>query len=185
MPAFRLCAAGILTILDETKNQPKGNQMTNTIAAPTKSKDATPPAQPRTPWTIPSRASDLEPEKLDAYIQLICIGTPAALAEASMIHSRAKIDSLEIADCRAALRLFNNANDPQPRRKVAKLEDKLATVRDEIERLQSVESGLETEVAQAERDTPNPDQFRRRLGIICTNEIVRQALREELEKAGV
>jgi hypothetical protein len=146
---------------------------------------ATPAAQKRTPWTIPSRASDLPDEQLAKYIDLICDGSPEAIAIATALHGRAKHDSLEIEDCRVALRLFTDASNPGPQRKLGQAQDKLETVRDEIARLQELETAIETEVAQAERDAPNSHQFRRRLGIICTNKIVRMALKSELEAAGV
>ena len=144
------------------------------------------PTQPkRVPWNLSSQASSLEAEPLEKYLDLIRDGSPESLSVATMIHPDARKDASDVRDCRQALRLIAEAQKPEPRRKIGKLEDKLKVLRDEIERLQELETAIETEFAQAERDTPNPHQFRRRIAIISANSIVRLALADELKQAGV
>ncbi len=157
----------------------------NTIAAPTKSKHGTPTQPKRIPWNLASRASELEAEPLAKYLDLICDGSPEAIAVAAAIHPDARKDASDIRDCRAALQLLADASDPGPRRKLGKLQGKLETVRDEIARLEVVATELENELRVAERTLPSRHQFRRRITIICANSIVRQALKTELEAAGV
>jgi hypothetical protein len=136
-------------------------------------------------YTIPDQASSLEAEQLAKYIDLIRTDTPEALSVAQAIHWNAKRDASDVRDCRQALRLIAEAQKPEPRRKLGKLEDKLKVLRDEIERLEVVATELENELRLAERTLPSPHQFRRRITIISANSIVKLALREELEAAGI
>ena len=144
------------------------------------------PTQPkRVPWNLSSQASSLEAEPLEKYLDLIRDGSPESLSVATMIHPDARKDASDIRDCRQSLRLIAEAQKPEPRRKLGKLEDKLKVLRDEIERLEVVATELEIELRVGEQAIPNPHQFRRRIAIISANSIVRLALADELKQAGV
>ena len=136
-------------------------------------------------YVIPDQASSLPAEPLAKYLDLIRTDTPEAISVAQAIHWNAKRDASDIRDCREALQLIADANDPGPRRKIGKLQDKLTGVRDEIERLEVVATELENELRVGEQAVPNPDQFRRRIAIISANQIVKLALREELAAVGI
>jgi len=132
-----------------------------------------------------SQATSLPSELRAKYIELIRDGSPEAVATAMAIHDDARPDAHDIRDCREALRLVAEAEKPAPRRKLEQVQDKLADVRREIERLKTVESELETEVKQAEPAVQDPGQFRRRAAMIANNYIIRLALADELKAAGV
>ena len=142
---------------------------------------------PQTNYIIPNQASSLPDEMRARYIELLRDGSPEAIATAMAIHSDARQDSSDIRACREALQLIAKAEAERPaaERKVGKLDDQLVNVRAEIERLQEVERELTQQVSQVSNAAPHADGFRRRAKMCATNAIVRLALADELQAAGV
>ena len=138
-------------------------------------------------YRIVDQASSLEAEPLAAYLELLRDGSPAAISEAIGIHPHGRKDASEVVTCREALALIAEAEATRPAavRDVAKLDDKLIDVRAKIERLQEVERELTQKIGQASNAVPHADGFRRRVRMIANNAIVRLALADELQAAGV
>jgi predicted nucleic acid-binding Zn-ribbon protein len=134
---------------------------------------------------IKSQAASLPSELRAEYIRLLVDGSPHSVAAARSLHDDARVDLQGIRDCREALQLLAEARKPGPRRNLEKVQDKLTAVRDEISRLEELESELAQQVATAENNAPSPRQFERRVAMCTTNQIVRQALAAELKQAGV